>query len=142
SYLPAAGPLPLLAVAMGVLAVVNVLVFFHVAMGSRAYVFTFAAIVVETVAIAFFHRSGTEIAWVVLSVSVAVALAQYASAASLTRWRPPLEQLGSALTPSAAGFLTPPAVELSLVLPCYNAAFGLRSVLRGLLKQLDQVDSY
>jgi glycosyltransferase involved in cell wall biosynthesis/O-antigen/teichoic acid export membrane protein len=142
SYLPAAGPLPVLALAMAVLALVNVLVFFHIAMGSRAYLFTFAAIVVETIAIALFHGSGAEIAWVVFAVSAGLALVQYASAASLTRWRPPLERLGPAHVASGGTLSTPPAVELSLVLPCHNAAFGLRNVLHSLLRQLDQVGSY
>ena len=60
SYLPGADLLPLLATAMACMAVVSVLVYFHIAVRSRAYVITVAGAALEIVLITLFH--GEEIA--------------------------------------------------------------------------------
>jgi glycosyltransferase involved in cell wall biosynthesis/O-antigen/teichoic acid export membrane protein len=139
-YLPGAALLPLLAPAMAALAVVSVLAYFHIAAGSRAYLLSLAAIVVEVVAVAFVHASAREIAVVVLVVSLAVAFVQYQTALSICRWRPRLQ--GDVAAGTARGLWSPAALELSVVLPCHNAASGLRGVLTRLSEHLEAVGDY
>ena len=141
SYLPGADLLPLLATAMACLALVSVLVYFHIAVRSRAYVITAAGAALEIVLIALFHDSGQEIAAVALAVGFLVALLQFLAASSICRWRPPLR----ALAESAAAIPSlwqPASLELSVVLPSHNAAPGLQTVLDRLLDRLQDVSSY
>ena len=111
---------------MACLALVSVLVYFHIAVRSRAYVITVAGAALEIVLIALFHDSGQEIAAVALAVGFLVAL-------------PPvpgreldLPLASSVYEPcaeSAAGIPSlwqPASLELSVVLPCHNAAPGLQ----------------
>jgi glycosyltransferase involved in cell wall biosynthesis/O-antigen/teichoic acid export membrane protein len=140
-YLPAAGLLPVLAPAMAFLAVLAVLVYFHIAAGSRAYLISIGAVLAEIVLVAFFHSSGREIALIVAGVTFAAALLQYQAALSICRWRP---RLGEAVEPDSAlpALWQPASVELSVILPCHNAAAGLRAVLTRLLDRLSEADSY
>jgi glycosyltransferase involved in cell wall biosynthesis/O-antigen/teichoic acid export membrane protein len=139
-YLPAAAVVPWLCLAMAALAVGGVLTYFHIAMGSRAYVIPLGALALEIVLVAFFHESAEQIAAVVTVVALAVVISLYAAARSLSRWRPPLE--GLARSGATAGPLaSQPSVELSVVLPCHNAGNGLRGVLKGLIDELVD-DSY
>jgi O-antigen/teichoic acid export membrane protein len=133
-YGPAAAIVPVLVGATAFLSIAAVLTYFHIAMGSRGYVLTFTAIVLETIVIAFRHGSAQEIGVVVLCVSAVASLLLYRSAVSLVRWRPPLES-----AEAAEGL---PGVEVSVVLPCYNAAGGLRNVLTSLADDLDETGSY
>jgi glycosyltransferase involved in cell wall biosynthesis/O-antigen/teichoic acid export membrane protein len=139
SFLPGADLLPLLATAMACLAVVSVLVYFHIAVGSRAYVITVGGAAVEIVLIALFHDSGQEIAAVALAVGFLVALLQYQAASSICRWRPPLRALAEGGAPA---LWKPASLELSVVLPCHNAAPGLQTVLERLIDRLQEVSSY
>ncbi|MGH3065103.1 MAG: glycosyltransferase, partial [Gaiellaceae bacterium] len=138
SFLPGADLLPLLVTAMACLAVVSVLVYFHIAVGSRAYVISIGGAAVEIVLIALFHDSGQEIAAVALAVGFSVALLQYQAASSICRWRPPLRALAS----DTPALWKPASLELSVVLPCHNAAPGLRAVLERLLERVQEVGSY
>ena len=139
SFADAADLLPILAVAMGWMAVVNVLVYFHIAMASRAYLFSLAGVVVEAAAIAAFHETAEQVAMVTAIVAAVVAFLQYQAAASICRWRP---RLGRPTAEPLAPLAQPGTLELSVVLPCHNAAGGLRAVVEGLLQQLDEVGSY
>jgi glycosyltransferase involved in cell wall biosynthesis/O-antigen/teichoic acid export membrane protein len=134
-YHPAEHLLPILAPAMALFALVGLLVYFHIAMRTRAYVLLFVAAVVETALIALFHDSARELAWIVLAVAGATVVAQYAAAASVCRWKPlaELERLGPA--PAAT-------LQLSVVLPCHNAGADLAAVLSSLERGLDGVESY
>jgi glycosyltransferase involved in cell wall biosynthesis/O-antigen/teichoic acid export membrane protein len=141
SFRPAADLMPLLCSAMAVLALVGVLTYFHIAMGSRAYVISIIGLALEVVLIALFHESPQQIAAIVTCVAVGVALTQFAAARSLCRWRPPLERLAPPTGPQ--GLLTSePTVELSVVLPCHNAGGALGRMLEDLIHQLDFGDSY
>src|SRR5262245_472527 len=137
SFVPGADLLPLLATAMACLAVVSVLVYFHIAVGSRAYLITLVGAAVEIVLITFFHDTGREIAAVALGVGFLVALLQYQAASSICRWRPPLRAEGG-----APALWEPASLELSVVLPCHNAAPGLGTVLERLLDRLSEVGTY
>jgi glycosyltransferase involved in cell wall biosynthesis/O-antigen/teichoic acid export membrane protein len=140
SFLPAADLMPLLCLAMAALALVGVLTLFHIAMGSRAYVISLAALGLEIGLVALFHDNAEQIATVMAVVGIAVAAAQYEAARSLCRWRPPLERLAP---PAGAPALlaAEPTVELSVVLPCHNTGGGLRPVLEELLDELGLLDS-
>jgi len=137
-FLPGAGLVPLLALAMGLLALVNVLVYFHVAMGSKAYRLVFAAVALEAVLIGLFHETPEQIATIVVAVSGLVAALQYHAATAVCRWRPdPVAKDAVALPLSA-----PSTLDFSVVLPCHNAGAGLRDVLRRLGHGLEGVGSY
>jgi glycosyltransferase involved in cell wall biosynthesis/O-antigen/teichoic acid export membrane protein len=138
-YRPAQQLLPILAPAMALLALVSLLVYFHIAMRTRAYVLLFGAAATESVLIAFFHGSGRGLAWIVFAVAAATAVLQYATAASVCRWKPLAE---SADMEETVGLAAPPSVELSVVLPCYNAGSNLASVLACVERELTEVDSY
>jgi glycosyltransferase involved in cell wall biosynthesis/O-antigen/teichoic acid export membrane protein len=140
SFLPGASLLPVLAAAMACVAVVSVLVYFHIAMASRAYLITVAGVVAEILLVAAFHDSGREIAAVTIGVCFTVALLQYQAASSICRWSPRLQAFAEA-APGRA-LWTPASLELSVVLPCHNAAPGLQTVLERLLVRLEQVSSY
>jgi glycosyltransferase involved in cell wall biosynthesis/O-antigen/teichoic acid export membrane protein len=139
---PAASLLPLLCIGMGALALVGLLTYFHIAMGSRAHVIPIAGLVLEIALVLLFHDSAEQIAAIVAAVAVAVAIAQYAAARSLLRWRPPLEQLVAARGGSAFPLESAPTVELSVVMPCHNEAGGLRHTLEGLVQELEPAGSY
>lgn len=140
SFLPGASLLPVLATAMAFVAVVSVLVYFHIAMASRAYLITVAGVIAEILLVAAFHESGREIAAVTVGVCFTVALLQYQAASSICKWRPRLRALAEA-APGQALWM-PASLELSVVLPCHNAAPGLQTVLERLLERLEQVGSY
>ena len=134
-YLPAADLLPILAVAMGWLAVVNVLVYFHIALASRAYLLSVAGVALETLLIAVFHDDAEQVALVVCVTAALVAFLQYQAAASIVRWQRPSVERSGALE-------LEPTLDLSVVLPCHNAASGLRPVLNSLLERLEHAGSY
>jgi glycosyltransferase involved in cell wall biosynthesis/O-antigen/teichoic acid export membrane protein len=138
-YAPAAELMPLLCLAMAAFGLVGLLTYFHIAMRSKAYVIALGGLVAEIVLVAFFHSNGQEIAAVVTGVALAVLLAEYAAARSLSRWRPPRERLARS---SVAPLELEPSLEVSIVLPCHNAARGLRAMLEGLVTELEAVESY
>ena len=138
-FAAAADLLPILAVAMGWMAVVNVLVFFHIAMASRAYLISVAGVVVEAAAIAAFHETAEQVAVATAVVAAATAFLQYQAAASICRWRP---QIQASAAGRIASLVEPGSLDLTVVLPCHNAGPGLRVVVERLLRQLEDVGSY
>jgi glycosyltransferase involved in cell wall biosynthesis/O-antigen/teichoic acid export membrane protein len=137
-FADAADLLPILAVAMGWMAVVNVLVYFHIAMASRAYLISLAGVVVEAAAIAAFHETAEQVALVTVTVAALVAFLQYQAAASICRWRPQVDPPPERI----AALAQPRTLDLSVVLPCHNAGTGLRAVVERLVNQLEAVGSY
>lgn len=136
-FAPAADLLPIVAIAMGWFAVIGVLVYFHIAMSSRAYVISFAGLVLEVFAIWRFHATAEQVALVTAVVAALVAFFQYQAAASICRWRPEHMSAGR-----ATGLRGPADLELSVVVPCYNAGSGLRDVLERLLRQLAEPQTF
>jgi O-antigen/teichoic acid export membrane protein/GT2 family glycosyltransferase len=129
-YKPATSLVPILALAMGFVAITGVTTYFHLALRSRAYLITFAGIAVMAVTIVFFHADGHQIAYCTLGCAIAVALGQLATARSLLRWQAPgLPDEQPAPDPS---------LELSLVLPCHNAAHGIERLLTDLERCLSE----
>ena len=137
-YEPAVTILPILAVAMGWLGVVNVLVYFHIAMASRAYLISLGGVMIEALAIAAFHDTAQQVALATAVVAAVVAFFHYQAAASICRWRP----RSMAGMEQDAPLHRPPELQLSVVVPCHNAASGLRTVLERLMQQLEQIGTY
>ena len=128
-FAAAADLFPILAVAMAWMAVVNVLVYFHIAMASRAYLICLAGVVVEAAAIGAFHETAEQVAVATAIVAAVVAFLEVEAAASICRWRPQI-------APPAGGQLAPLAepgtLDISVVLPCHNAGLALRAVVERL----------
>lgn len=133
-YAAAAELVPILALAASMLALANVLVYFHVALGTRAYVFVAAGGVAEVLLAARFHTDGRELALIALCVTTAVVAMQLHAAVAAAHWRPRL-----ARPVGGAGFEEAPSVDVTVVLPCHNAGSGLRSVLDGIATALRDV---
>ncbi len=138
-FAAAADLLPILAVAMAWMAVVNVLVYFHIAMASRAYLICLAGVVVEAAAIGAFHETAEQVAVATAIVAAVVAFLEYEAAASICRWRP---QIAPPAGGQLASLAEPGTLDISVVLPCYNAGPALRAVVERLCGQLDGVGSY
>ena len=129
-FAPAARFVPGLSVAMMFLAVANLLVYFHIAAGTRSHLVLLAGAAAEAVLIALFHDSAGEVVGVVLVVSaVVMALLAHAAVVATRAAKDPVP-IRSA--PPGAG-----RVRVSLVLPCHNAAAGLGAVLESALAELE-----
>ncbi len=133
-YGGAAALLPILGLAMACLALVNVIVYFHVARDSRAHRLILGAVFLEVVAVALFHGSPRLIAFVVLGVCGLAAAVEWHAAGASLRWAPPGVRglTGSPPDASPASVASLP-VELSVVLPCRDAGSSLEDVLTRLL---------
>jgi glycosyltransferase involved in cell wall biosynthesis/O-antigen/teichoic acid export membrane protein len=134
-YRPAASLLPLLAAGSAVLAVINLLVFFHIAFRSRAYLFILAGVGLEAGSIAAFHGSGYQIGAGFLGASVLVAALQLHAARALA-FRAPSRRRLAYETVAAADSSGGERPRLSVVLPCHNAGPSLAPVIEGLRRQL------
>jgi glycosyltransferase involved in cell wall biosynthesis/O-antigen/teichoic acid export membrane protein len=132
----AADLLPLLAAGMMLLALINVLVYFHIAIGSHAARIVAAGVVLEVIGVALAHGSTYQIGTVTLVVAALVALTLYVAAECAVRWG-----TGQLVSDDAVdGVLRrSPTLDLSIVLPCHNAERGLADVVRALLRCNDAV---
>lgn len=128
-YATGSGFLPIVGLAMMFLALVNVLVYFHVAVDSKAHRLILVGVGLEVVLVALFHRTPQEIALVVLGVCALVAAAEYHAGGAVLRWRPSGAAVAFGVVEEGG-----PAPELSVVLPCYNAGASLGEVLERLLR--------
>src|SRR5207248_10719688 len=110
----------ILAVAMALFAVANLLVYFHIAAGTRAHRLIFGGVVLETGLIAAFHGSWFVIALIVVGVALLVTGVMYHAAVAVSRWRPPLATLFDDRPPQIA-LAEDPNLDLTVVLPSSNA---------------------
>jgi glycosyltransferase involved in cell wall biosynthesis/O-antigen/teichoic acid export membrane protein len=140
-YAQAAPLVPLLALAATLLAVVNLLTYFHIATETRANLFIFGGLGAETALIALFHETPTQFAAILASVSAAVAALQLYAAAAACHEYPTIadRRLGFAETPAPSEH---PDVDISVVLPCRNVGPMLTRVLRGVGRELRGVTPY
>ena len=127
-FLPAAGLLPALGIAMALFSIANLLVYFHVAAESRAWQLLLFGVVTEVVLVSLFHSSPEQVAFVIVSVAALVTLLQYHAASAILRWSPPATRL--APYEEVGGKLVVPEVELSVVIPCHNGGPGLGPLIR------------
>jgi O-antigen/teichoic acid export membrane protein len=133
-YEAATGLLPVLALGASMLALANVLMYFHIALETRAYLFVAAGAVAEAALAARFHEDGRELAVIALCVTSAVVVMQLHAAIAAARWRPRF-----AGPVGGDGLAQAPSVDVSVVLPCHNAGSGLRLVLDGIASALRDV---
>jgi hypothetical protein len=139
SFRSAAGLIPALGIAMALLSIVNLLVYFHVAAESRTWLFLLLGEVAEIGLVSVFHTSPEQIALVVVGVAAAVTVLQYQAAAAIFRWSPgpsrlaPYEEMSWALPMSE--------VNLSVVIPSHNGGVDLEPVVAHLARDLDGIPS-
>jgi glycosyltransferase involved in cell wall biosynthesis/O-antigen/teichoic acid export membrane protein len=127
----AADLLPLLAGGTTMFALINVLVYFHIAIGSHASRIIAAGVALEVVAVALAHGSAYQIGAVTLVVACLVTLALYVAAECAVRWG--TEPIAGG-TSADAMLQRSPTLDLSIVLPCHNAERGLADVMEVLLR--------
>ncbi|MEA2520851.1 MAG: hypothetical protein QOI81_497, partial [Actinomycetota bacterium] len=134
-FAPAAQFVPGLSIAMMFLAVANLLVYFHIAAGTRSHLVLFGGAAAEAVLIAIFHHSAGEVVGVVVAVSAVVTAMLAHAAIVATRSARVAAPLRSVSGP-------PGRVRVSLVLPCHNAGPGLTGVLETALAELDEIGAH
>ena len=139
-FAPAADLLPLLAAGMALLGLVGLFAHFHVAEGTRAYRLVLCAVAVEGALIVLAPSDAYSIGTVVLGTAALTAVVQYHAALSAARWRPGESQLVTGSTVRA--LKESPSLDVSVVLPCYNAGGGLRGVLESLREVLPPTRSW
>jgi O-antigen/teichoic acid export membrane protein len=137
-----AGPvLPLVAFAMIGMGLGNLLVYFHIAAGSRAFHLLWIVAGVEAVLIAAVGDSGTAIATVVLCVAWVVAIIGIVTARSLAASRKLQARMPEGIDASPGQSLNGSRPEVTLIIPTYNGGAELRDVVAsasGTLQQLDR----
>ncbi len=133
TFAPAATILPFLAIAAGALALALVLVYFHIAVNTRAHMIVFGGAILQALLIVLFHESPEQVAsCVALSALATTAVLAHAAFAAC-RWPPPvIDEVVEAAGPAEH--------RLSVVLPCHNGGDGLADVLAALAEELAQVD--
>ena len=136
TYAPAADLLPLLALGGALLAALNVVVYFHAAGETRAYVILVAAAIAEAGLVAAFHETPRQIATSFVAVTAAALALQLHAALAIARYAP-IERRATQRRLSGEGSL-----ELSVVLPCHNSASALMEVIDGLHESLADVGDY
>jgi glycosyltransferase involved in cell wall biosynthesis len=117
------------------LAVANLLVYFHIAAGTRSHVVMLTGAALETVFIAIFHANAGQVVAVVVCVSALVMTALLHAAIVATRQRTPVGRSGRLRSTSSG-------IRVSLVLPCHNAEAGLAEVLAGAVDELASAGPY
>lgn len=122
-YAAGAEFLSILAPAMAFFALTSVLLFFHIAAESKAYRLVVLGLAAEIVLISLWHDGGEEIALVVLGVGAVVTAALWHAARAVLKWRPREAAPGPDLNADGND------LELSVVLPCRDAAASLGEVL-------------
>src|SRR6266545_1955074 len=121
-----AAELPALAAFAGLLAIVWQLSLFHKTVRSRSHASNHVLAGVAVVLAAMVPPSPEGLAWLMVGVAAVACLFQYQGARAICRWSPPLsllhqyEEIATQLSDEATD------VELSVILPCRNAAPAVR----------------
>lgn len=138
-FLRAAQLLPTLGVAMALLSVAGLLVYFHVAAESRAWLLLLIGVATEVGLVTFFHSSPEQIAFVLVAVSALVTFLLYHAASAILKWSPSVSPLSSYA--EVGGGRTASDVELSVVIPCHNGGSGLAVLVERVARELDGLRS-
>jgi hypothetical protein len=134
--------LPWLAAFAGLLAIVWQLSLFHKTVRSRSHASNYVLAGVSVVLAAVVPPTPEALAWLLVGVATIASLFQYQGARAICRWSPPLsllhphEEVATPLPHEATD------VELSVILPCRNAAPAVRGFLRELIERLEPVASF
>jgi O-antigen/teichoic acid export membrane protein len=129
-FIGAAPVLAILSVAMIGMSVTNLMVFFHVAAGTKAYQMLWGVAGIEITLIALFHSSPLEIAMVVLWVSLLVAVGGFATARSVARFERPLAKLPRDIVVLGGVPSESPSPDLSVIIPSVDVGISLAPGLR------------
>jgi Glycosyl transferase family 2 len=129
--------LPWLAGFAGLLAIVWQLSLFHKTVRSRSHASNHVLAGVSVVLAAVVPPTPEVLAWLMVGVATIAFLFQYQGARAICRWSPPLsllhphEEVATPLSHQTTD------VELSVILPCRNAAPAVRGFLRELIERLE-----
>lgn len=139
-FADAAELLPVLSLGPALLALANLLVYFHIAAGTRVHLLVLAGAAAELVLVAFFHETPAQIGVCAAAVAACVAIAQLHAARAVSGiprpWRAPDADPDPEPGPAALRDSSP---ELSVVLPCYNAGPDLADVLQAVRREVETV---
>ena len=141
-FAPAADLVPVLAVAMSLLAIANVLVYFCIARGVRAHVIVLPGVALEVALVALFHHDPRQVTIAMVTVSAAVTVGLWLAARAATR---PIvggadDRSDEPLIGVAPGPAVPP--RLTVVLPCKDGADALHDVLAQTVDVLDPLTTF
>src|SRR6266545_719258 len=137
-----AAELPALAAFAGLLAIVWQLSLFHKTVRSRSHASNHVLAGVAVVLAAMVPPSPEGLAWLMVGVAAVACLFQYQGARAICRWSPPLSLLHQYEEIATQLFHEATDVELSVILPCRNAAPAVRGFLRELIERLEPVASF
>jgi O-antigen/teichoic acid export membrane protein len=137
-YVEAASVLPLLSFAMVGMGLANLLVFFHIAAGSRMFQLLWPIAAIEALAIYLWHGSGETMAVVVAVTSWAAALFGFFAARSVSLSPTLLSRLPDDLSLRRAAVANS-APDLTLVIPTYNGGPALAKTVGSMLRVLNQL---
>jgi glycosyltransferase involved in cell wall biosynthesis/O-antigen/teichoic acid export membrane protein len=121
SYREAATAVPLLSLAMGCMAVTNLLVYYHLAAETYAHRIVLGGAVALAAGISIFHGSINRIGLVVVLAGATVVVLLYHAAKAASVW--PRSHIAAHSRRSAS------AVDVTVVLPCHNPGPALRELL-------------
>ena len=135
----AASLLPILSAAMLGLGIVNLLIYFHVAAGTKTYNLLWLATPVMVVSASLWHGSGEQIALVVLTIAWGLAALGFAVSRSIALTVPGADRLPSDIRvyqrrPHPAG-----SPQLSLVVPSHSAGSRLARSISALVAALEEL---
>jgi glycosyltransferase involved in cell wall biosynthesis len=117
----------------------NLLVFFHIAAGSRMFQLLWPIAAIEVLAIFLWHGSGATIAIVVAVTSWAAALFGLFAARSVSLSPTLLSRLPDDLSVRSAAVANPNAPDLTLVIPTYNGGSELATTVGSTLGVLERL---
>jgi O-antigen/teichoic acid export membrane protein/glycosyltransferase involved in cell wall biosynthesis len=140
-YAAAAGYLPMLAFAMVGMGLANLLVFFHIAAGSRIFQMLWLIVAAEAAAIALLHSGGSALPTIVAITAWITAVFGFLAARSVSLSpvlvsRLPRDSQMQGSDPVGTG----ESPEISLVVPSYNGGLALERSVRGMIALLDTLD--
>ena len=140
AYSSAGSVLPLVSFAMIGMGLGNLLVYFHIAAGSRAFHLLWLVAGAEAVLIAALGSSGTRIATIVLFVSWVVALIGLITARSLATSTNRKAKMPEGIDLTAGRGWDGGLPEVSLIIPTYNGGPKLRDVVASATRTLQRLE--
>ena len=141
-FAPAADLVPVLAVAMSLLAIANLLVYFCIARGVRAHVIVLPGVALEVALVALFHHDPRQVTIAIVTVSAAVTVGLWLAARAAAR--PVVGGADDRSDEPLVGVAPGPGVSphLTVVLPCHNGADALHDVLAQTVDVLDPLTTF
>jgi O-antigen/teichoic acid export membrane protein len=139
-YAGSAGLLPFLSLAMVGMGLTNLLVFFHIAAGTRMYQLVWLLAMMEALLVALLHGSGEAIALVVLILAWAAAVSALLTARSIASSFSASFLLPDDLSIHSNGTQGRSVPQLSLIIPSYNGGSTLTETVRSTVATLEDTN--